>query len=275
MSTQKTSHYLHKCETAKSKVEINISFNKRTCKQHNEKTTLTNETKKPNKDIVLIELDIKCSCPQSASNENAAIQFTRRYLRCQSSMSIRILRLLIERILFYSPTTKVSIFDSNDRLLKDSDRLRSLKRIYSSSPSYCIPIRFALMNNVTSFANCSCLSPSIELNSSSSSLPTIIRQESIDKILSTCSIISQTPSLPSRVLSLSSQNFSYSQNNTSSRFIDSNQDMQLINQRISEFGDISLPSIKRKQYDEPKKIISEISLDIPLDLTIKKHCNLR
>ncbi|CAF1472932.1 unnamed protein product [Rotaria magnacalcarata] len=237
-------------------------------------------SRKPTKDIVLIELDIKCSCPQSTSNENAAIQFTRRYLRCQSSMSIRILRLLIERILLYSPTTQVSIFDSHDRLLKDSDRLRSLKRICSSSPSYCIPIRFALMNNVTSFANCSCLSPSIELNSSSSSLPTIIRQESIEQILSTCSIISQIPSLPSRLLSLSSQNFSnnpmnfsYSQNNTSLKFIDSNQNMQLINQRISEFGDISSTLMKRKQYDEPKTIISEISLDIPLDLTIKKHCN--
>ncbi|CAF4132542.1 unnamed protein product [Rotaria sp. Silwood2] len=213
------------------------------------------------------------SCPQSTSNDNALIQFTRRYLKCQSSMPIRIIRLFIEASLYHSPTTEVSIFDSNNRLLKDSDRLRSLTDKCSSSSNY-ISLRFQLINNVTSLPNCSCLSSSIEHNSSSSSLPKIIQQENIEQILSTCSIAQQ----PSSCLSSSSSpNLFHNPIEISnlakstSFFIDSILNISMINEITSEFGEICVPLKKRKRYYAPTEIIPELSLDIPLDLRVKKH----
>ncbi|CAF0977542.1 unnamed protein product [Rotaria sordida] len=242
--------------------------------------------KQTNKNMLYIELDTKCSCPSSTSNDNAFIQFTRRYLKCQSSMPIRIIRLFIERSLFYSPMTKISIFDSNNRLLKDSDRLCSLKHTCSSSSHY-IPLRFQLKNMITSISNCSCLSSSIEHdslssiehNSSSSSLPKIIQQENIEQILSTCSITQQPSSLPSCLSSSSSSSSNLFYNpieisnlrNSKSFFIDSILDISMINHITSEFGEICSPLIKRKRYHAPKNIIPDVSLDIPLDLRIKKH----
>ncbi|CAF2522134.1 unnamed protein product [Rotaria sp. Silwood2] len=238
-----------------------------------QRPTISQKFKKTNRDIVHIELDTKCSCPQSTSNDNALIQFTRRYLKCQSSMPIRIIRLFIEASLYHSPTTEVSIFDSNNRLLKDSDRLRSLTDKCSSSSNY-ISLRFQLINNVTSLPNCSCLSSSIEHNSSSSSLPKIIQQENIEQILSTCSIAQQ----PSSCLSSSSSpNLFHNPIEISnlakstSFFIDSILNISMINEITSEFGEICVPLKKRKRYYAPTEIIPELSLDIPLDLRVKKH----
>ncbi|CAF0963813.1 unnamed protein product [Rotaria sp. Silwood1] len=241
---------------------------------------INRKSKKTKKDIVHIELDTKCSCPQSTSNDNALIQFTRRYLKCQSSMPIRIIRLFIEASLFHSPMTKVSIFDSNNCLLKDSDRLSSLKHKCSSSPYY-ISLRFQLINNVTSLANCSCLSAPIEHNSSSSYLPSIIQQENMEQILSTCSIISQPSPFSSCLLPSSSSSSSSFPNlfdnpiaiadlrHSTSFFVDSILNISMINQITSELSEKCLPLIKRKRYRVPKKVIPELPFDIPLDLRIK------
>ncbi|CAF4371362.1 unnamed protein product, partial [Adineta steineri] len=125
-------------------------------------------------------------------NTNASIQFSRRYLQCQSSMPIAILRSYIQQILPHSSITQVSFYDSNDRLLQDSHLLSSLK---STASCLHIPIRFTLFNTITSLAHCSCSSPSstpfIQQQSCS---PTVIQRQTIDQTLSTCSLIQTTSS---------------------------------------------------------------------------------
>ena len=191
-------------------------------------------------------------------------------------MPIRFIRLFIEKILFHSPMTKVihisekrnkesfilsivlfqiSIFDSNDRLLKDSDRLRSLKHSCSSSPLFHIPLRFTLMNTVTSLTNCSCLSSSIEHNSSSSSSPSIIQRENIEEILSTCSLAQQTTSYSSCLFSpLISNRFpshlEVSTHLSSTPFVNKGDREELtIDQILAEFGEICPPIPKRSRFD--------------------------
>ena len=172
-------------------------------------------------------------------------------------MPIRTLRLFIETVLPHSPMTKVSLFDSTDRLLKDSDRLRSLKRICSSS--HHIPIRFTLINPVTSLANCSCLSPPIENNLSSS--PTIIQEEKIEQILSTCSFTHPNAApIPTKIVNLLT---------LPSFPINFYPDEAMMNHIPAEFGEICPPL--PNQYCISKKMTHHISSDFPLDLSLKKH----
>ncbi len=128
-------------------------------------------------------------------------------------MPIAILRTYIQQILPHSSMTQVnttphsisynssfpsfpllsqiSLFDANDRLLNDQQPLRSLQHTINSSTH--LPIRFTLFNTITSLGHCSCASPlSTQLNSSSSSSPTIIKHETINQTLSTCSLIPPT-----------------------------------------------------------------------------------
>jgi len=194
-------------------------------------------------------------------------------------MPIRMLRSFIETVLPHSSMIKViinsnktmkflffysqvSMFDLNDRLLKDSDRLHSLKHTRSSS-NY-IPIRFTLINTITSLANCSCLLPPIEYGSSSS--PTIIQQDTIDQILSTCSITQQTSTL-SPYLSSSSSIGSVNRLTPPSLQIDSDLDEATMDRITSQYGEICSPLPESKYY----RNIHDYSLDIPLDLSMKKH----
>jgi hypothetical protein len=236
---------------------------------------------------IYIELDTKCSCSQSISDNHAAIQFSRRYLQCQSSMPIAILRSYIQQILPHSSMTQVSLFDSNDRLLNDVDLLHSLKNTTSSTH---IPIRFTLFNTITSLAHCLCSSssPMIEQKiSSSSSSPTIIKRETIDQTLSTCSLIPPptstcvySPCLSSSPLSNESLSNSISIVNlltppfSHSSFlienlVDSNQ--SIIDEITSQFGEIC-PSVviptKKNRNHLSKKVISS---NLPLDLSLKKR----
>jgi hypothetical protein len=219
-------------------------------------------------------------------------------------MPIRILRSYIEQVLPHSPMTqvkktkrkqilikkiflfKVSIYDSNDQLLNDSIRVKDL----SSSSSIHIPIRFTMMNTITSFGHCSCTSPSSPIKYSSSFSPTIIRRETINRTLSTCPLVPTPPHSPSSSTSISpilSKNpmpivnllTPPSPQHYSSFLIDniveSNSNRQSIIDKItSEFGEIcpSLPLLKPKRSRIFKKIVPKsISSDIPLDLTIKKR----
>ncbi|CAF3971914.1 unnamed protein product [Rotaria sordida] len=160
-----------------------------------------------NQEYIYIELDTKCSCLQL--NPDVSIQFSRRYLQCQSSMPISILRSFIQQILPHSSMTQVSFYDSNNHLLKDSDLVSSLK----TTTSLYIPIRFTLFNKITSFGHCLCSSSSSSIenkkNESFSFNSNIIKYETIDKILSTCSMIS-TRSTISPCLSSSSNDLSNS-----------------------------------------------------------------
>ncbi|CAF3876996.1 unnamed protein product, partial [Rotaria sp. Silwood1] len=80
----------------------------------------TQEIKQDDDEYINIELDTKCSCLQSKLNSHlASIQFSPRYLQCQSSMPIAILRSFIQQILPHSSMTQLSFYDSNDRLLQD------------------------------------------------------------------------------------------------------------------------------------------------------------
>ncbi|CAF3171961.1 unnamed protein product [Rotaria socialis] len=239
-----------------------------------------------NEDNVYIELDTKCSCPQlSVSSDHASIQFTRRYLECQGSMPIRILRSYIEKVLPHSPMTQVSIYDSNDQILDDTIRLKDL----SLSSSY-IPLRFTMMNTVTSFGHCLCSSPSSPVKSCSSFSPTIIRRETINRTLSTCPLVPTPPHSPSSSTSISpivSKSSMPIVNlltppsppHYSSFLIDniveSNcNDQSIIDKITSEFGEIcpSLPSVKAKRQRIFKKMSPKsLSSDIPLDLSVKKR----
>jgi len=209
------------------------------------------------------------------------LQFARRYLECQASMPVSVLRSYINRVLPHSSTTQVSIFDSNDRLLNDSDRLSSLKGICSSKPT---PVRFTLMNMVTSLGHCSCCSPSFSNDDRSSCSPTIIRRETLDVTLSTCPFVSTPPLSPCRstsppdicrssmsivnLLSPPSPPPIY----PASFLLDTNPDELMINQITSEFGEIC-PPLARSKPKRPrllKKFIPKVfAIDGPLDLSLK------
>lgn len=101
-----------------------------------------------------------------------------------------------------------------------------------------------MINTVTSLAHCSCLSSPIDTHLSS--LPNIIQPETIDQILSTCSIAQTTvPPSPSSLSSIDTcQPFI-----RSSFQIDSDPDESTMDLITSEFG--------------------EICPDYPLDLSMK------
>jgi len=239
--------------------------------------------KDDNQEHIYIELDIKCSCSPSKLNNDASIQFSRRYLQCQSSMPIAILRSYIQQILPHSSMTQVSLYDSNDQLLNDSDLLYSLK---TTTSSIHIPIRFTLFNTITSLGHCLCLS-SIEQKTLSSS--TIIKRETIDQTLSTCSLIpptSTSTSVYSPCLSSSPSLSNESSNSISivnlltpplshssfliENIVDSNQ--SIIDEITSQFGEICPPLPPKKSRNRlSKKIISTYSSNIPLDLSLKKR----
>ncbi|CAF1250531.1 unnamed protein product [Rotaria sp. Silwood1] len=256
---------------------------------------MKNRRAKPNKknikneENVYIELDTKCSCPQSSTSNHATIQFACRYLECQGSMPIRILRSYIEKVLPHSPMTQVSIYDSNNRLLNDSIRLKDLSSSSSSSSSY-IPLRFTMMNTITSFGHCLCSSPSSPIKNAASCSPTIIRRETINRTLSTCPLVPTPPHSPSSSTSISpiiSNNSMPIVNlltppsppHYSSFLIDniveSNiNDQSIIDKITSEFGEIcpTIPRLKPKRQRIFKKLIPKSSSsDSPLDLSIKKR----
>jgi len=234
---------------------------------------------------IYIELDTKCSCPQLKLNNHPSIQFSRRYLQCQSSMPITILRSYIQQILPHSSMTQVSLFDSNDRLLNDSDLLCSLK---NTSSSIHIPIRFTLFNTITSLGHCLCSSSPIQQKISSSS-PSIIKGETIDQTLSTCSLIPPTStSIYSPCLSSLSSSPPLSSNELSNsisivnlltpplshssflieNIVDSNQ--SIIDEITSQFGEICPPlePTKKPRNRLSKKVVSS---NLPLDLSLKKR----
>lgn len=127
-----------------------------------------------------------------------------------------------------------------------------------------------MLNTITSLTHCSCLSPPIEDDLSSS--PTIIQQETIEQILSTCSITQQTSSISPCLSSFSppSPHRSIGICNLltpSSFLIDCEPDESMMDQITSEFGEICPPLSKSKRYC----VSQEFSLDIPLDLSMKKH----
>jgi hypothetical protein len=219
-------------------------------------------------------------------------------------MPIAILRSYIQQILPHSSMTQVniyafhfiysrtisflhqvSLYDSNDRLLNDSDLLYSLK---NTTSSIHIPIRFTLFNTITSLGHCLCLS-SIEQKTSSSS--TIIKRETIDQTLSTCSLIppTSTPtstSVYSPCLSSSPSLSNESSNSISivnlltpplshssfliENIVDSNQ--SIIDEITSQFGEICPPLPPKKSRNRlSKKLVSTYSSNIPLDLSLKKR----
>ncbi|CAF1545671.1 unnamed protein product [Adineta ricciae] len=199
---------------------------------------------KKNKDILNVQLELKCSCSPLTNHSN--IQFSRRYLQCQSAMPVRALRLFIESIMPYSRMIKISMYDANDRLLKDSERLCSLKQTLSAT-NY-IPVYFTLLNTVTSFANCSCISPLIECEPSS----TVIQSSVIEQILSTCTVITPSISTADILRSLPTES-------------NIAPDQMTIDQIIMEFGEICPPLSNLKRCSS----IQDYSMDVPLDLSLK------
>jgi hypothetical protein len=240
-------------------------------------------------------------------------------------MPIRILRSFIEQVLPHSPTIEVTtdslavdsfdeqrthfppfsssvllqvcIYDANQRLLNDTDRLKDISCLSSSSLS----LRFTMMNTITSLGHCTCASllslSSIEHDRSSSS-PPVIRRETIDRTLSTCPFVSTPPHSPFSSLSSVPNESSMSIVNLltppspspappststaphySSFLIDNlvesnSTDQSIIDQITSEFGEIcpSTPRIKGKRQRATKKSIPKLfSSDTPLDLTLKKR----
>ncbi|CAF5076591.1 unnamed protein product, partial [Rotaria sp. Silwood1] len=243
-------------------------------------------------EYINIELDTKCSCLQSKLNSHlASIQFSRRYLQCQSSMPIAILRSFIQQILPHSSMTQVSFYDSNDRLLQDSDLISSLKSTTSATTTTLhIPIRFTLFNKITSFGHCSCSSLIEDKNELFSFNPKIIKHETIDKTLSTCSIISTrsiSPCLSSTSSSLNELSNSISivnlltpPSSSNSSFLIENivhttNDMTnqtIIDEITSKFGEICPPLPKKGRNRISKKVISpSYSSNLPLDLSLKKR----
>jgi hypothetical protein len=218
-------------------------------------------------------------------------------------MPIAILRSYIQQILPHSSMTQVnitfhsisynsllllyqvSLYDSNDRLLKDSDLLRSLK---NTTSSIHIPIRFTLFNTITSFGHCLCSSSSsssIQQKTSSSS-PTIIRRETMDQTLSTCSLIPPTSTFVYSPCLSSSPPSNETSNSISivnlltpplshssfliENIVDSNQ--SIIDEITSKFGEICPPLPTKKSRNRlSKKVVSTYSSNIPLDLSLKKR----
>ncbi|CAF2991766.1 unnamed protein product [Rotaria sp. Silwood2] len=252
-----------------------------------------------NQEYIYIELDTKCSCLQSKFYSDASIQFSRRYLQCQSSMPIAILRSFIQQILPHSSMTQVLFYDSNDNLLKDSDLISSLKKTTTtaSSSSLHIPIRFTLFNKITSFGHCLCSSSSLEdKNESFSFNPKIIKRETMDKTLSTCSIISTSSISPCLSSSSSSSlllssfpnelsnsisivNLLTPPTSSNSSFLIENivhtnniDNQTIIDEITSKFGEICPPLPKKGRNRLSKKLVSSsYSSNLPLDLSLKKR----
>ena len=172
---------------------------------------------------------------------------------------------------------QVSIYDSADRLLNDSARLKEI-----SSSSSSISLRFTMINTITSLAHCHCVSPSSVVVekarlSSSSSSPTLIRRETIARTLSTCPLIPTPPQSPVSSLSpvLAENPMSIVNLLTppspvpySSFLIDNlveSTNRSIIDQITSEFGEIC-PVSKPKRTRPAKK-----AGETPLDLTLKKR----
>ena len=147
-----------------------------------------------------------------------------------------------------------------------------------------------MTNTITSFGHCLCSSPSSPVKNDSSFSPTIIQRETINRTLSTCSLVPTPPHSPSSSTSISpvvSINpmpivnllTPPSPTHYSSFFIDNivesnSNDQSIIDKITSEFGEIcpSLPPLKSKRQRLFKKIIPKVPFsDIPLDLTIKKR----
>ncbi|CAF0959335.1 unnamed protein product [Adineta ricciae] len=267
---------------------------------------LDQKTEKEIDEHMYIELDLQCCCPQSQLNNNASIQFSRRYLQCQSSMPVAILRSYIQLILPHSSMTQVTFYDSQHRLLHDQQLLSSLQPPPSSSSSIHIPIRFSLFNTITSLAHCSCssstptLPPSI---SSSFSSPTVIRRETIDQTLSTCSSLHHpssmiySPCLSSSSASVSSPptlsasssgsvsivnlltpppsssscHSSTVNEHDSSSAATAITDQAIIDEITSQFGEICPAVVKKNRNRLSKKTVAKISSNIPLDLSMKKR----
>ena len=186
---------------------------------------------------------------------------------------------------------QVSLFDANDRLLNDADLLRSLTKTPSSTH---IPVRFTLINTITSFAHCPCSSSSsaIEQKPSTSSSPSIIQRGTIDQTLSTCSFIPPPPtaassSIYSPCLSSSSPSNDSSSTTTSisivnlltppsshsslvmETLVDSNQSM--IDEITSEFGEICPPLVARAKKSRSRVSKKMVLSNVPLDLSLKKR----
>lgn len=185
---------------------------------------------------------------------------------------------------------KVSIYDSNDKLLNDSICLKELVSSNSSSSSSHIPLRFTMINTVTSFGHCLCSSPSSPIKNCSSFSPQVIQRETINRTLSTCSLVPTPPHSPSSSTSISPvvskspmpivnlltpPSPSYFSSFLIDNIVESNGNNQSIIDKItSEFGEIcpSMPPIKSKRSRVFKKIIPKsLPSDIPLDLSVKKR----
>jgi hypothetical protein len=126
---------------------------------------------------------------------------------------------------------------------------------------------------MTSIGHCLCSSPSIE---QTSSLSTVIQQETIDQILSTYSFNRLTAVSPCLSASFSSTLFECPMSpvnllTPASCVIDSEPDESMMDQITSEFGEICPPLSKPKRYRLPKRFMQKISSDIPLDLSMKKN----
>ena len=110
----------------------------------------------------------------------------RRFIQTTLSLSPKIQVKIPEIFDFPHPVgfspllLQVSIFDGNNRLLKDSHRLSSLRHTASSASFDHIPLRLELINPHTSIGHCRC---SNTLNDSS--LSELITSDCIDQILST------------------------------------------------------------------------------------------
>ncbi|CAF3422112.1 unnamed protein product [Rotaria socialis] len=248
-----------------------------------EESIMVTRKKHENEEYLYVELDTKCSCLQSKFLCDSSIQFSRRYLQCQSSMPIVILRSYIQQILPHSSMTQISFYDSNNCLLKDSDILSSLKRTMTSTTH--IPIRFTLLNRVTSLGHCLCTSSIEDINSSVSCQPIVIKRETIDKTLSTCSLISTecfSPCLSSSSPNESSNSISIvnllTPPSSHSSFLIENivhakniDNQSIIDEITSQFGEICPPLPKKKRNRLSKKLISSYSSSLPLDLSVKKR----
>ena len=242
-----------------------------------------------------------------------SLQFSRRYLQCQSSMPVAILRSYIQLILPHSsmtqvnttihtytlvhiPLFQVTFYDSQHRLLHDQQLLSSLQPSPSSSSSSIhIPIRFSLFNTITSLAHCSCSSstPTQPQSTSSSSSPTVIRRETIDQTLSTCSslhhpssmiyspCLSSSASVSSPPASISIVNLLTPPPSSSSCHYSSTvnehssttaaaaiTDQAMIDEITSQFGEICPPVVKKNRNGVSKKMSSS---NVPLDLSMKKR----
>ena len=210
-------------------------------------------------------------------------------------MPVAILRSYIQQILPHSSMTQVntttfhhipshllfdfhqqvSLFDPNDQLLNDSQLLRSL----TSSSSHHIPIRFTLLNTITSLSHCTCSSLSKQSTTSSSSNVSIIQRESLDEALSTCPLIppristsppsqfANTNSISVSIVNLLTPPSSSSSSSCHSSYpIEPNQ--SIIDEITSTFGEICPPLPSRKKRSSKKTMTSS---NMPLDLSLKKR----